>query len=387
MAEITTAKQRFAFINALRGVGALSVVFFHASEGGHIPSVVASLPGWLTTIMQHGGAVIAIFFAISGFVIAHSVYSHRVTLSFALGFVVRRSVRLDPAYWVAIVVVIMFATLSAMIIPGKVAPDFTFAQILAHVLYLQDMLGFTQINSVFWTLCLEMQFYIVYIALLFVARNDPSKALQGAPTIILLLVAGLVALLWPIGVFHDGPWKGSFLPYWHCFLAGVGAYWAWKNPKITPYYLAMVTTLLVATAWRGDAFSFLCAASALIIWVVTASERSFPFFSWRWVQFLGAISYSLYLIHNPVTGATFRVGYMITGYSPSWEVFWWVNSIIASVACATVLWWFVEMPSIRLAKKMSAKLQQTSINPSGVTFNTYPAVANDGAAEGALKKI
>jgi peptidoglycan/LPS O-acetylase OafA/YrhL len=27
---------------------------------------------------------------------------------------------------------------------------------------------------------------------------------------------------------------------------------------------------------------------------------------------LGAISYSLYLTHNPITGAAFRVGYMVT---------------------------------------------------------------------------
>jgi hypothetical protein len=31
----------------------------------------------------------------------------------------------------------------------------------------------------------------------------------------------------------------------------------------------------------------------------------------------GAISYSLYLAHNPIKGAAFRVGYMVTGRAPS----------------------------------------------------------------------
>jgi hypothetical protein len=37
--------------------------------------------------------------------------------------------------------------------------------------------------------------------------------------------------------------------------------------------------------------------------------------SWRWIQMLGAISRSPCLTHNPITGAAFRMGYMVTGCS------------------------------------------------------------------------
>jgi peptidoglycan/LPS O-acetylase OafA/YrhL len=48
--------------------------------------------------------------------------------------------------------------------------------------------------------------------------------------------------------------------------------------------------------------------------------------NWRWLQFLGLISYSLYLIHNLVTGAAFRIGFILTGRSVFTEVLWWVGS-------------------------------------------------------------
>ena len=43
--------------------------------------------------------------------------------------------------------------------------------------------------------------------------------------------------------------------------------------------------------------------------------------------FIGMISYSLYLIHNPITGGVYRVAYKITGRSPAAESFWFLPMI------------------------------------------------------------
>jgi peptidoglycan/LPS O-acetylase OafA/YrhL len=391
MSESGSLQQRFAFVNALRGLGALAVVLYHAAEGGHIPAIVEDMPWWLLAVMKHGGVSIAVFFTISGFVIAHAVYQHRVTLPFAGRFIMRRSMRLDPPYWVSIALVLAFGTLASMILPGKNPPDVSTGVLSAHLFYLQEMLGYPHINPVFWTLCLEMQFYLVYITILCISRNDPSQPLQGRATTIMLVLAMLTSMLWPMGVFQFGPVPGSFLPYWNSFLVGVAAYWAWRNPQIVPYFLAMTLTIITAALIRGDAFAFLCAASALMLWYVVSSGRSFRAFNWTWLQFLGAISYSLYLIHNSITGATFRVGYMITGHNQFWEAVWWAISIAACLVFAAVVWKFVERPSARWARTVNLDAQpkpraQPSRTVEAGAFNAY-LTGNDLPETAILKKI
>ena len=75
--------------------------------------------------------------------------------------------------------VIGFAHLSARVLPGKELPSFPAGQITAHMFYLQEMMGYPEINIVFWTLCQKVQFYLVYVLLLALSRNDPTQPMQG----------------------------------------------------------------------------------------------------------------------------------------------------------------------------------------------------------------
>jgi len=352
-AQPEAPRGRFLFLDALRGIAALGVVLHHALEGKHIDGLASILPGWTVAALEHGGLGVGIFFAISGFVIAHSVYADRVTWPFVGRFMLRRSIRLDPPYWFAIALILASAGLSAIVLPGKAALDVSTGQLLAHLVYLQEILGYPHLTIVFWTLCLEVQFYFIYVCLLCVSRNDPSQPMQGRRTAIVLALAVLVSLLWPTGVLTEAPWPGTFVLHWHGFLVGVCGYWAWRNPRIAPFFLGLVVTISVA-AWINDhAFSFVCAATALVLWVFAVSGRIYTALNVSWLQFLGAISYSLYLSHNPVTGATFRIGYMLTGRSPFWEAFWWLGSLAACIAFAAAMWWLVERPSIRWARTIA----------------------------------
>jgi peptidoglycan/LPS O-acetylase OafA/YrhL len=349
-------QQRFTFVDALRGVASLSVVFYHSSEGRHIAGLLALVPAWVTQVFKQGGLGVAVFFVLSGFVIAHSVAKSRVTLSFVGRFMLRRSIRLDPPYWLAIALVIAFAYLSAHF-AGSELPEVSTAQIAAHVLYLQEILGYPGLNAVFWTLSQEVQFYLVYVMLLALSQNDPAKPMQGRSTAMTFAGAALISLLWPLGILSDGPYDGSFLPLWHGFLAGAGAYWAWRNPEYAVYCLAYISVLLVAGILRSDSFTIACALTAIALWAVAARGRLYSALDWRWLQGLGAISYSLYLTHNPVTAATFWLGYTLTGRTPILEAVWWIITMTACISFAALMWWLVERPSINLARRI--RLERT----------------------------
>lgn len=329
--EAAKSKGRFAFVDALRGFAALAVVLFHAIEGDH----VRSLPEWLRIIIGHGHLGVAIFFVLSGFVIAHSLRDQRMTLGEAARFMMRRSIRLDPPYWVAIAIAVGFSLLATALIKGRPAEEYTAGQLLAHPLYLQGILGYRNINPVFWTLCYEVQFYLVF-AVLLVTRSWA-----------LIFAAFAISLAWPLGLIPII--RGLFVNLWFGFLLGVGAYYAWTSRKALPWFAVYAGILLFAALFRHDEFALTCAGTAVLI-VAVAKLGYIGSLDWRWLQYLGTISYSLYLLHNPITGATFRVGYLLTGRTAPTEWVWWITSIAASVLAAMALYYFVERPCIRLSR-------------------------------------
>jgi peptidoglycan/LPS O-acetylase OafA/YrhL len=70
------------------------------------------------------------------------------------------------------------------------------------------MLGYPEINIVFWTLWQEVQFYLIYTAGLY--RAGPTNT--GRAMALMFAVAALFSLLWPLGSLTDRPRGGSFLP-------------------------------------------------------------------------------------------------------------------------------------------------------------------------------
>jgi len=346
---------RFLLVDGLRGVASFVVVLFHVSSGNHIPQLLSIVPSWIAQIVRHGDLGVAIFFVLSGFVIAHSIYGKQVTISFAGRFMLRRSLRLDPPYWATIFLTLALAFLSAKVVPGKLPPDISVGQLVTHILYLQDVLGYSSINTVFWTLSLEVQYYLIYVVMLLATQKNLRALYHGRLTIIIIGAAALVSLLWPTGVVQSGLWPGSFLPLWYSFLLGVGAYWSWRNPSFTPFLIAFMLAIAMCAILRADGFSFVSVLTACLLWASAVTGRIFKALNWSWLQFLGTISYSLYLTHNPIIGASFRAGYMLTEHTLLWETIWWFVSLAVCIVVAAAMYRLIEGPSIRLSRNLRLK--------------------------------
>jgi len=324
--------KRFAFIDALRGIASLGVVLFHAVEGNHI----SLLPEWLRYVVSFGEAGVPLFFVISGFVIAHSLQDQRMSPTKLGRFMLRRSIRLDPPYWIAIAIAIAASLLASSLFPDRAQQQFSLAQIAAHIGYLQNILGFDNINPVFWTLCYEVQFYVVFAAILF------------APSRFALPAALAISLLWCYRLGPDLP--GFFPNLWYAFLLGAITWYAWMNPGMTPVFLVYFLGVILAAIWHNDGFAIECCVGAAVIFVVAKMGKLTTFLGWRPLQFLGAISYSLYLLHNPVTGAVFRASHYFGG-GPIVQALGWAASIAACIFVASMLYRLVERPCMRLSRE------------------------------------
>jgi len=291
---------------------------------------------------------VAIFFALSGFVIAHSVCSAQIDLRFTGLFALRRAIRLDPPYWFSICVALIFGYLSATVKSESFfAPSA--GQVLAHLFYVQTILGYRQINIVYWTLCYEVQFYLMFVFAMLLAQRGVYYSIVSYGVLL------LIAVLWGTGTVPNVH-QGLFFDLWHCFLVGVLAYWA-REHRAALAVLVALALLLLAT--NPSDFTVVSIATALILWLSRATGFIYRGLSFRALLFLGSISYSLYLIHNPILGASFFV-LKALGAKEGVSL---ALSVAACIVAAWLMWYMVERPSMSLAHKIKLRKGSPVVGP------------------------
>jgi peptidoglycan/LPS O-acetylase OafA/YrhL len=352
------ATSRFALIDALRGIAALSVVAYHVYWLDLRPHAASPLVEPFHSMFEYGYLGVYIFFVISGFVIAYSVRDVRITPGFIGRFALRRSIRLDPPYWVAIAAAIVVMAIET---PDRALPSA--GDIAAHVFYVQQFVGVPHFIGVFWTLCLEIQFYLAYVVLMLVVQRAARGQVWfvfGPLWIVSLAVATNVLRL-------GHPW---FVWAWPYFFLGAITAWHHEGQISSRVWAAITGATCVALRWSRSRWLTaddaperigVVAASALVLFLAGRKRRDglSPLqlvTLGRPMQYLGRISYSLYLTH--VLVASLTASYAIRWLDQDRLGFVELIALLlgctaASVVVAHVVHVVVERPAQRLSRRVS----------------------------------
>ncbi len=345
---------RFAFIDGLRGLASLAVALSH---------LVWLLP-YPLPLLDYGMHGLEVFFVISGFVIAHTLRQAHVSLAFVGNYFVRRSVRLDPAYWIAIMGQLFVVWLWSEPLPSL-------AVIGLNAAYLHDLTQVPHIVEVSWTLCLDFQFYIVYVIVLGLSQSVAARLAVPVNRVRLALFGSLTVL----SVFSGIPWgihpwleaignvPGLFVSLWYMFFLGVAVQWTLTKELRRAWFVAFLVVLgAVAWIWRDpalvprDAMSpALALATALIVYLAGTRGQLATGLGQRWLQYFGRISYSLYLVHVTVGMNLVYVGELLHGSGPVAMIPWFVVAFGASLLAAHLLYVAVERPSMLLGKRLKPR--------------------------------
>lgn len=284
-------KERLAAIDALRGLAALSVVLYHFL--GFIPLMsipVGAAGDILVAVTRYGHLGVEVFFVLSGYVIAMTAARYSFSPGVGARFVLRRLVRIVPPYWAVV------GLTSATFLAGQGAGYFrnttvTAEQVGAHLIYAQNLLGYMPLDDAYWTLCLEVQFYLVFAVSMVALARCPANVWVSW---FAALTIGSMAVDFANAVPRD--W---FPRLWYQFGMGVLAYHA-RQERFARWPLALVLLVLaVLGAYRRSDSDFVVLAVAIILMLIGRDH---------WVRMecpvilvkLGGISYSLYLIHGYV---------------------------------------------------------------------------------------
>jgi len=349
-------RDRFVFIDGLRALAALGVMLHHYYISEFQKTFDTRLPRFVLLPFMGDTQRVQIFFVISGFVIAFSLRSTVVTAASAFNFILRRQVRLDPAYWLCLLIVSLYVLGQAMTHPGYWPLVPRPRTILVNFLYLQNILNREQILSVSWSLCLEVQLYLVYILLLLLVQRSIvwlrlPKQREGIAYV--ALMAPLMFLsLWSR---RHVPMDIYFITSWCVFGLGALIYWTMDN-KISPATLAGFGAGIVGwSVWNKDAHALWCVGVASIIYASSLTGGLKTWLRQPFFQYFGRISYSLFLVHRDLGHALMRLGIRLTGLSLSSALLWYVLSCLASIGVAQLLYVSVERPSMNLASRLKKR--------------------------------
>ncbi|MFT5819406.1 MAG: peptidoglycan/LPS O-acetylase OafA/YrhL [Crocinitomix sp.] len=317
-------------INSLRGLAATAVCFYHFvfTTQDYVKDET------LLSIFEYGDRGVQLFFIISGIVIPLSMINSAYTLKKWKSFILKRFIRIEPPYLVAVAIGIVYL-IARNYVPGTVSIDLTptFTEILLHLGYLIPFVENTNwVNPVFWTLAVEFQYYLALSV--FFPLVLTGKLLYRSIFYAVFIGAGFATLSY------------AFFPHWSpYFLAGI-IYILMRKEVISKIEFGIVALILTPIIYFNLGPVDLGIAIVTLLLIHYLSN-----FKTKLTLFLGKISYSLYLVHSMI-GAAF-INYLSHSYREPYQKFIVISLGFAiTVGSAYILYRFVEKPSHKWAKKI-----------------------------------
>jgi len=341
-------------LDGLRAICFLGVFLFHTD----------SIRFWWGAYGVH------VFFALSGFLITKILLTHENSVptgDLIKSFYIRRFLRIFPAYYMILILLLIFAS-----VPYMTSIFFYVYNIKLFLLSLAGKAGevalhWNEWGMHFWSLSVEEQFYIIYpILFLYLAKKYRAQFFVLS---ILLSILVTTAFKFAASTTYYG-----YLPFvcgeyilWGCFLAYLEHHGKLsKIPRDRMFYYCILAFVVYCylrdpprytysrsfiTIFPGFEQTITAVLFALLIWSLwhADSDPVAKALAWGPLAYFGKISYGLYLIH-PFMWNLFDI------VKAKWEVLngvpVFLGRLSLTVFFAVLSWHFFENPINKMKVKV-----------------------------------
>lgn len=333
-----TPSTRIQSVQGLRAIAIIGVLLFHAQMAG----------------IAGGFVGVDVFFVISGFVITLLLKRQMESQSFSFAkFYKRRAWRLMPALAFTL---LMSALVFGFLVPASEYPTLFYALISAAFgasnFYFNNTLNYFDsgiTNPVLhtWSLGVEEQFYLTFPLLLWFLYR---KTGQVKTNVIRNIILALTATVFLIAAFQTQHHQSSafYLPWFRAWEFLTGASVTFVNRNILPLPVTKISSwlgiliLIPVMLFYNEHYIFpgigaLLPVIATMLLLLGAQNNNIvnTVLSSKPFQFIGDISYSLYLVHWPIICF---VGLFIRLTNPATQLL----IISASIFLGFFSWYFIE---------------------------------------------
>lgn len=337
-------QNRLLFIDSIRGIAAVLVLFQHSYEFFFRDQVAE----FGHSVFHFGQAGVVAFFLVSGFIIPFSLERSSSLTS----FFIHRIFRIYPLYLVVLIVNLLLVYSGIDQMEGEVNP---FRILATHVYFVQEYLaGNWSVNLVVgsWTLLIEAIWYLA-AAVLFRFRLSHQ-------TILNLAIVGFLILALASVFLHIRLPLGRMGMLLHCVM-GLHFYRRSQNLISSKTFLSYALALgFVQLVGLWVAYGYFSSDHFTVGCIMTSWAGAYAlfllFYHWRptgktkWdsvLSYLGSISYSLYLIHfTCIILMDFVLGKTVTGFAAT---------LLLTVLISHFSYRLIEKPGIALGKRITLK--------------------------------
>lgn len=330
---------RIEQLTVTRFIAAIAVVFFHYAQ-----QLYPFNSQYLAVFTKNGNLAVGYFFVLSGFVLYLSHVSNRRSY---FEFLMRRLSRVYPSLVVAALVCLLYFVLSNN--------TSSIGELLRHLSLTQAWIPGKALifNSPAWSLSVEFAFYLLF-PLVFWLNHRLRLGLSITLNIVLLAAIILLSNQFFYSDYYLGfPSKSHDLlfynPLFHLPAFSLGLLSARIYMKIKAFRysgllllgLILLTILIIyldlPVFWHNSGLALLFAG---IILCLSLAEG-------KWVQFmknpifvfLGAISYSIYILQEPIFQLMYGVNSRFLNLNDS-ALFW--LSLIVLILLSSCVYWSIE---------------------------------------------
>lgn len=342
MTIMNNKNERFEELDALRGIAALVVIFFHftlwrpEAEFG----------------FKYGTTGVDLFFIISGFVIFNSLNNVKSISD----FIINRISRLYPTYWTCVTFSFVLIIINSIYQHRSIS----FVQYIGNMTMFQYYIGIKDIDGPYWTMIVEMVFYISILPFFYFKKLQYFKKTG-------LLVS--VSLVISIFLFDEKILKSLFFyfplfQFLPLFLAGL-VFYKLKTEiellKVNYVYLIICLVcqiLLFQFSGRSNGFInqkeySIILALFFMIFILFVNNKMKIVIN-KGTLFFGKISFAMYLIHQKIS-----LGFIIPFLMDKCEFSFWFSTLFFAfpivVALATFITYYIEIP---LSKRLKVYLKR-----------------------------
>lgn len=273
-----------------------------------------------------------IFFIFSGFILPYSLYKSSYQLKKYPLFLWKRFIRIEPPYLISIAVLITLSHLAQLSSNHtSQALEIWNMRLVYNITYLADIVNDSWFNVVFWSLAIELQFYL-FIGILYPLIIHPKRLVRFS----LIFPLAILAYFFKNDayVFH----------YFSFFLVGMVLFQFYIKLIKLPEFLMLSIFLIIGLSLQHHLGGFICPIFAVFGTLYMQKP-------WKPLIFMGNISYSLYLLHIPVGTDAFVQFFQNYYSSLGAKISIAILGFGFSIACSWLFYRLIELPFKNLAKK------------------------------------